>query len=208
MKKSTILLLAVVYIVSFFVIGLLGHSIRNYNPEIYPESIEIVDPDNRTTMTRDTKDPDTGELLYDYYFVYKNYPMDYKPDGSLIVDPHKMMTDAFGGVGRYLGILIGWYIETLFIKFTVPENKKHKCFIGIFGIVTLYCVSKLIPNSFYQDYCGLGEHARLFTKGFIPFFFIMAVYPCFIKLFQVKIMTKEQTHQITEDKIIESVKTE
>ena len=73
MKKSTILLLAVVYIVSFFVIGLLGHSIRNYNPEIYPESIEIVDPDNRTTMTRDTKDPDTGELLYDYYFVYKNY---------------------------------------------------------------------------------------------------------------------------------------
>lgn len=73
MKKSTILLLVVVYIVSFFVIGLLGHSIRNYDPEIYPESIEIIDPDNRTTVSKDTTDPDTGELLYNYYFVYKNY---------------------------------------------------------------------------------------------------------------------------------------
>ena len=73
MKKSTILLLVLVYIVSFFVIGLLGHSIRNYDPEIYPESIEIIDPDNRTTVSKDTTDPDTGELLYNYYFVYKNY---------------------------------------------------------------------------------------------------------------------------------------
>ena len=73
MKTSTILLLVLVYIVSFFVIGLLGHSIRNYDPEIYPESIEIIDPDNRTTVSKDTTDPDTGELLYNYYFVYKNY---------------------------------------------------------------------------------------------------------------------------------------
>lgn len=73
MKKSTILLLVLVYIVSFFVIGLLGHSIRNYDPEVYPESIEIIDPDNRTEMSKDTVDPDTGELLYNYYFVYKNY---------------------------------------------------------------------------------------------------------------------------------------
>ena len=71
MKKSTILLLVVVYIVSFFVIGLLGHSIRNYNPEIYPESIEVMDPDNKTTMSKDVKDEITGELLYHYYFVYR-----------------------------------------------------------------------------------------------------------------------------------------
>ena len=35
--------------------------------------IEIIDPDNRTEMSKDTVDPDTGELLYNYYFVYKNY---------------------------------------------------------------------------------------------------------------------------------------
>ena len=72
MKKSTILLLAVVYIVSFFIIGLLGHAIRNYNPEIYPESIEVIDIDSKTTMSKDVTDETTGELLFDYYFVYLN----------------------------------------------------------------------------------------------------------------------------------------
>ena len=73
MKKSTILLLAVVYIVSFFIIGLLGHSIKTYNPEIYPESIEVIDPDNRTTVSKDIYDSKTGELQYHYYFVLTNY---------------------------------------------------------------------------------------------------------------------------------------
>ena len=73
MKKSTILLLAVVYIVSFLIIGLLGHSIRRYDPEVYPESIELIDPDEKTKRTIDAKDPETGEKLYDYYFLFKNY---------------------------------------------------------------------------------------------------------------------------------------
>ena len=73
MKKSTILLLVVVYIVSFFIIGLLGHSIKTYNPEIYPESIEVVDPDGKTTMSKDLYDKKTGELQYNYYFVLTNY---------------------------------------------------------------------------------------------------------------------------------------
>lgn len=73
MKKSTVLLLAVVYIVSFLIIGLLGHSIRNYDPVYYPESIELSDPDNKTNMSKDVKDPDTGVHLYDYYFVFLNY---------------------------------------------------------------------------------------------------------------------------------------
>lgn len=74
MKKSTILLLAVVYILSFLVISLMGHSIRNYNPIIEPESIELIDPDNKTTRTINVEDPDhPGEILYDYNFVYEHY---------------------------------------------------------------------------------------------------------------------------------------
>ena len=73
MKKSTILLLVVVYIIYFFLIGLLGHYIRSYNPEIYPESIEVIDPDNKTTISKDVKDRKTGALLYHYYFVLTNY---------------------------------------------------------------------------------------------------------------------------------------
>ena len=73
MKKSTILLLVIVYVVAFFAIALFGHSIRGYNVEVEPESIELIDPDEQTKRTTDVTDPDTGEKLYDYYFLFKNY---------------------------------------------------------------------------------------------------------------------------------------
>ena len=38
-----------------------------------PESIELFDPDEQTKRTVDASDPDTGEKLYDYYFLFKNY---------------------------------------------------------------------------------------------------------------------------------------
>lgn len=66
MKKSTILLLVVVYILSFFIVGLLGHSIRNYDPTVEPESIEIIDTDNKMKMTQ-------KQSVYDYWFVYRGY---------------------------------------------------------------------------------------------------------------------------------------
>ena len=66
MKKSTILLLVVVYILSFFIVGLLGHSIRNYDPVVEPTSIEIVDTDNKMEMYQ-------KRGVFDYYFIYRGY---------------------------------------------------------------------------------------------------------------------------------------
>jgi len=66
MKKSTILLLVVVYILSFFIVGLLGHSIRNYDPTVEPETIEIVDTDNKMEVYK-------NRGVYNYYFVYRGY---------------------------------------------------------------------------------------------------------------------------------------
>lgn len=146
-------------------------------------------------------------LLMLVYFVYKNYPVDYKPDGSLIVDPQKMMKDAFGSVGRCLGLFTGWYIETQFIKFMIFEKKWQKFLCGLFGIIFLYCASKLIPVTFYSKFLGLGDLGIRFWRGFVPFFFIMGIYPVFIKLFQVKFMPKEQL-QSEEEKSNETVKTE
>jgi hypothetical protein len=53
MKKSTILLLVVVYILSFFIIGLLGNSVRSYDPVYEPESIELVEPDGKTFLANE-----------------------------------------------------------------------------------------------------------------------------------------------------------
>ena len=67
------MLLVLVYVVAFFAIALFGHSIRGYNAVVEPESIELIDPDNQTTLKKDVKDQTTGEKLYDYYFVFRNY---------------------------------------------------------------------------------------------------------------------------------------
>ena len=66
MKKSTILLLVVVYILSFFLVGLLGHSLRNYNPTYYPEQILLEATDDKTTTHQDVEG-------YDYYFTHRKY---------------------------------------------------------------------------------------------------------------------------------------
>ena len=87
MKKSTILLLVIVYVVAFFAIALFGHSIRGYTVEIEPESIEVIDPDEQTTLKKDVIDEDTGEKLYDYYFLFKNYTSANKMRIKAIVNP-------------------------------------------------------------------------------------------------------------------------
>ena len=80
MKKSTILLLVIVYVVSFFIVGLLGHAIRNYDPTIEPESVEIVDTDNKTQMYK-------NRAGYDYYFIYRGYKKNTEVRLKAIVKP-------------------------------------------------------------------------------------------------------------------------
>ena len=74
MKKSTILILVIVYIVSFFLIGLLGQAVRAYDPVVYPSSIVLSEVDNIAEVKRDIPDSDKpGEILYDYYFIVHEY---------------------------------------------------------------------------------------------------------------------------------------
>ncbi len=74
MKKSTIIVLVIVYIVSFFLVGLLGQAVRAYDPVVYPESIVLVEPDGIATVQTDVKDPNnSSKILYDYYFVVNPY---------------------------------------------------------------------------------------------------------------------------------------
>lgn len=74
MKKSTILLLVVVYILSFFVIGLLGNSVRSYDPVYEPESIELSEIDGKLTLTNpDGPFTDADGYTWDYWYVYHKY---------------------------------------------------------------------------------------------------------------------------------------
>ncbi len=78
MKKSTILLVAVVYIISFIIVGFFGISARGYFKDVYVEDIKMICPeqavkvDNMGTIT----DPDTGK---DYYYFKTKFA---KNDGA------------------------------------------------------------------------------------------------------------------------------
>lgn len=63
MKKSTILALVIVYIVSFLVVGILGIAIRGYDPIVYVSDIVVTDPDNGAYMTQGT-----ASEGYDYWY--------------------------------------------------------------------------------------------------------------------------------------------
>ena len=80
MKKSTILLLVIVYVVAFFAIALFGHSIRGYTVEVEPETIELFDVDNRTTLTKNVEG-------FDYYFVFKDFSSTNKMRIKAVVSP-------------------------------------------------------------------------------------------------------------------------
>lgn len=40
---------------------------------IEPQSIDLIDVDEKATVKRDVNDEETGEKLYDYYFTYRSY---------------------------------------------------------------------------------------------------------------------------------------
>ena len=77
MKKSTIIILEIVYVVAFFLIGLLGQAVRAYDPVIYPEAIELVEPNGIATVYKDYANPENpSEILFNYYFVVRPYEPD------------------------------------------------------------------------------------------------------------------------------------
>lgn len=52
MKKSLVLALVVVYVLSICVVGYFGLNVRIYRPTVYPESIEIIDVIDDKTDSR------------------------------------------------------------------------------------------------------------------------------------------------------------
>lgn len=82
------------------------------------------------------------------YYVFKNYPRDYKADGSLLVDPKRMMKSGLKDCGYISALTIGWFVERRFVNFSTdiktPERIARAligaalmglCFFGISPIV-------------------------------------------------------------------------
>ena len=113
------------------------------------------------------------------YITLKPYPMEYNADGSLIVDPQKMMNDGYGDIGKMIGFIIARYVEKTWIRFKPMKQ-------GVLSVII--CLVGLIPMILLKDYFSplmkewFGPHwGKLFFSVIYTFYYI-ALFPLVIKL--------------------------
>ena len=68
-------------------------------------------------------------------FSLKPYPIDYAEDGSILVEPKKMIVDCFTAAGMIIGSVTGWFLERRLVKFTMDVSVKQRILRSVIGLV-------------------------------------------------------------------------
>ena len=112
------------------------------------------------------------------YITVKPYPMEYV-GGKLLVDPQKMMTDAYGDIGMLMAFCVARYVEKRYIRFQATGMNVKGIVLGAVGLVVLAVLSNTLP-AFYTPL--LGEHWGRFAKQVTLVLYAVACHPFLIKL--------------------------
>ena len=112
------------------------------------------------------------------YIQLKPYPMDYV-DGSLLVDPEKMMNDTFKACGGFLGFLIAAYVDRHYMHYTVPVGAKNLPVLACVGVAIVFSYKEYFENA--TVVAMFGTHWGYLASRFIIVFFAMVIYPMVIK---------------------------
>ena len=89
------------------------------------------------------------------YYIFKNYPRDYKADGSLSADPLQMMKYSLRECGYMTTLAIGWFVERRWVKFSTDVSIAERICRALVGCAVLglcYFVIRPIvakPLNFY-----------------------------------------------------------
>lgn len=119
--------------------------------------------------------------LFMIYITCKPYPMDYQ-NGLLLVDPIDMEVDCYDSAGYLSALLIGWYVEHRFVKFSTDCSKKEKAVRMLIGFICLEIDNEvLIP--FVQS--SLNERWGAFAKGFLLYIFMVLVIPALFRFIRI-----------------------
>ena len=113
------------------------------------------------------------------YCEFKPYPIDYKADGSILVDPFNMITDCYEAVGAFVGFLIGWVLERHFIKFENAKNALTRLIRLVIGTITTYIIITLMSSPIIL---ALGVHWGKFVFQILLFLWVIAVVPFLFNL--------------------------
>ena len=114
------------------------------------------------------------------YLYFKSYPVDYDSAGKILVKPDSARASTIGNIGNLAGILIGFYIDKKFIKFSYKSVNFRGVLLAIIGIGFYYYfadsyINEAIKFLFASTY-------RKFMRYFIESLFIIAIWPAVIKL--------------------------
>lgn len=69
------------------------------------------------------------------YYVFKPYPLDYLADGSLLVDPKKMLPDSFEGLGFLSAYSVCRIFERKGFAFDKAMDWKDRFFVGVIALI-------------------------------------------------------------------------
>ena len=117
------------------------------------------------------------------FAALKSYPEDYDAAGELLVDGAKMAKDTFKAVGWGLGYLIGWVLERRKIGFSTDVMMKTRASRLVVGLLCHYAISLILVPMLKTWIPG---PAGVVASCFIQMFFIVFIFPLFIKLFEAR----------------------
>lgn len=118
-----------------------------------------------------------GGVLALLYIHIKPYPLDYV-NGKLLVNPHKMMKDAYQDIGAWLAFCGARYAERRWVNFTeLGLNLKGICWT-IVGFIPMYLILNYVRKPLIHSF---GTHWGRLVYSIIFVFYIIALFPAFIK---------------------------
>ncbi len=115
------------------------------------------------------------------FAAFKSYPVDYDEAGKLLVDGAKMANDTYKGVGWCVGFLVGWVLETRFVKFSTDVPMMTRVVRLVTGLFSYYVLSLILIPIIKGFLPGVVD---TITACFLQTFFVTFVFPLCMKRFE------------------------
>ena len=115
------------------------------------------------------------------FAAFKSYPVDYDEAGKLLVDGAKMANDTYKGVGWCVGFLVGWVLETRFVKFSTDVPMMTRVVRLVTGLFSYYVLSLILIPIIKGFLPGIVD---TITACFLQTFFVTFVFPLCMKRFE------------------------
>lgn len=111
--------------------------------------------------------------------TFKPYPMELNAEGSLIVDPQKMMNDGYGDIGKMLGFIIARYVEKTWIRFRPLGQSAKTVLVCAAGLVLAYLLKAYVSPMIVA---WLGSHWGKLLFSVIYTSYFIAIFPLVLKM--------------------------